>query len=101
MRVFVLFLNHLQALEHLEAEAYYAAFLALVLDVDGLVVVVEEYLGEDPLVVVEPFCPLGDGLVLYLARLLSHQLRFLLLSVMFFTPTGPYSTFHRGWARRR
>src|SRR5215213_10490006 len=73
LRVFGLFLFHYpQALDHLEAEAHYAALLALVLDVDGLVVVVDEYLGEDPLVVVEPFCPLGDIFVLHLSGLLAH-----------------------------
>jgi hypothetical protein len=36
------FLDYLQALDHLEGEAYYAAVLALVLEVDRLLVVVEE-----------------------------------------------------------
>src|SRR5215208_6895200 len=73
LRVFGLFLFHYpQALDHLEGEAHYAALLALVLDVDGLVVVVDEYLGEDRLVVVEPFCPLGDIFVLHLSGLLAH-----------------------------
>src|SRR5215218_6358944 len=85
LRVFGLFFFHYpQALDHLEAEAHYAALLALVLDVDGLVVVVDEYLGEDPLVVVEPVGPLGDGLVLYLACLLSHHHLHLLLSSLTF-----------------
>ena len=39
---------------------------------------VDESFGEEPLVVVEPLGPLGDGLVLYLARLLSHHWRLLL-----------------------
>jgi hypothetical protein len=34
--------DYLQALDHLEAEAHHAALLALVLKVDGLVVVVDE-----------------------------------------------------------
>jgi hypothetical protein len=59
--------DYLKALYHLEGEAHYAALLALVLDVDGLVVVVDEYLGEHPAVVVEAFSPLWDGLVAYLA----------------------------------
>jgi hypothetical protein len=52
-RVFLLFLHDLQALHHLEGEAHYAALLALVLEVDRLVVVVDELLREEPLVVLE------------------------------------------------
>jgi hypothetical protein len=33
--------DDLQALDHLEGEAYYAAVLALMLEVDGLLVVVD------------------------------------------------------------
>src|ERR671921_3017037 len=66
------FFNYLQALDRLEGEAHHAALLAPVLDVDGLVVVVDEYLGEHPAVVVEALSPLWDGLVAYLARLLAH-----------------------------
>src|SRR5215203_3383287 len=47
------FLHDLQALDHLEGEAHYAAVLALVLEVDGFIVVVDESLGEDSLVVIE------------------------------------------------
>src|SRR5215217_4312503 len=74
----LLFFDYLQALDHLEGEAYYAALPALVLEVDRLVVVVDEHLTHEPAVVVEPLCPLGDTLVLYLARLLSHHPRLLL-----------------------
>jgi hypothetical protein len=38
-----LFLDYLQALDHLEGEAHYAAILAPALEVDGLLVVVCEY----------------------------------------------------------
>jgi hypothetical protein len=51
------FLYYLQSLDHLEGEAHYAALLALVLDEDGLIVVVDEYLGEHPAVVVEALDP--------------------------------------------
>src|SRR5918994_5876105 len=71
---FLLLFHHLQALDHLEGEAHYAALLALVLDVDGLIVVVDEYLGEHPAVVVEPLSPLWYGPVAYLAGLLAHRL---------------------------
>jgi hypothetical protein len=43
-----------------------------VLDVESLVVVVDEYLGHEPLVVVESLGPLRDGFVLYLSRLLTY-----------------------------
>src|SRR5215218_11477723 len=95
LRVFGLFFFHYpQALDHLEGEAHYAALLALVLDVDGLVVVVDEYLGEDPFVVVEPLGPLRDGLVLYIACLLGHRQRFLLPSITVVLPQrgSVYST---------
>src|SRR5215216_3217177 len=79
-RVFVLsfLFDYLQALDHLEGKAHHAVLLAQVLDVDGLLVVVDEHLVEVPTVVVETLCPLGHGLVPYLARLLAH-LRFLLI----------------------
>ena len=70
---FLFFLDSLKTFDHLEGEAHYAVLLAFVLDVDGLVVVVDKYLGEVPLVVVEPLGPLGDGLVLYLAGLLTSS----------------------------
>src|SRR5215210_1041599 len=72
MRVFVFFLYYLQPLDHLEAEAHYAALLASVLEVDGFVVVVDEDLRHKPTAVVEPFGPLGDVFVLYLLGLLTH-----------------------------
>src|SRR5215203_1597367 len=60
------FLYYLQAFELLESEAHYAALLALVLEVDGLVVVVDEDLLDKPAVVVESLRPLGNILVLHL-----------------------------------
>ncbi len=51
-------------------EAYYAAVFAPDLEVECVIVVVDERFGEEPLVVVEPLGPFGDGFVLYLARLL-------------------------------
>src|SRR5215210_5789504 len=71
---FLLLFHHLQALEHLEGEAHDAAFLSLVLEGDGLVVVVDEDLLDEPAVVVEALRPLGHGLVAYLAGLLAHPL---------------------------
>src|SRR5215203_1791897 len=67
------FLDYLQALDHLEGEAHYAAVLALVLKVDGFVVVVDEDLRHEPAAVVEPLGPLGDILVRYLFGLLAHR----------------------------
>src|SRR5215208_830847 len=49
----VFFLDDLQALDHLEGEAHYAALLALVIEVDGLVIVVDDDLLHKPAVVVE------------------------------------------------
>lgn len=63
----------LQALEHLEGEAHPAVIFAQVLEVDGLIVVVDEHLVEHPAFVVEALGLLGHGLVPYLARLLSHR----------------------------
>jgi hypothetical protein len=40
-------LDDLKSLDHLEGVAHYAALLALVLDVDGLLVVVDEDLGAE------------------------------------------------------
>src|SRR5687768_1737591 len=66
MRVcgFLFVLDDLQALDHLEGEAHYAALLALVLEVDGLVIVVDEDLLDEPAVVVEALRPLRDIFVL-------------------------------------
>jgi hypothetical protein len=66
------FLHDLQALDHLEGEAHYAALLALVLEIDGLLIVVDEDLRRKPAVVVEALSPLWDGLVLHPASLLHH-----------------------------
>jgi hypothetical protein len=70
---FPFFLDGLQALDHLEGEAHYAALLTLVLEVDGLVVVVDEHLGEKPTVVVESLGPPRDILVLHPSGLLAHE----------------------------
>src|ERR671917_1163886 len=66
------FLDYLKALDLLEGEAHYATLLALVLEVDGLLVVVDEDLLDKPAVVVDPLRPLWDGLVLHPASLLAH-----------------------------
>ena len=68
----LLFLDDLQSLDHLEGEAHDAAVLTLVLEVDGLLVIVDEDLRHKPAVVVEPLCPLGDVFVLYLLGLFAH-----------------------------
>src|SRR5215217_5738754 len=74
MRVcgFLFFLDYLQTFDLLEGEAHYAAVLALVLEVDGLLVVVDEDLRRNPAAVVEPLGPLGDVFVHYLLGLLAH-----------------------------
>ena len=79
------FLDDLQTLDHLEGEAHYAALLALVLEVDCLVVVVDEYLRHKPAVVVQPLRSLWDIFVLYLLGLLAHP-RLLLPSIVFLYP---------------
>jgi hypothetical protein len=56
-----------------------------VLEVDGLVVVVDEDLRHKPAAVVEALRPLRDGLVLYPAGLLAHP-RVLLSSIVFLYP---------------
>src|SRR5215216_485438 len=66
------FFYYLQTFDLLEGEAHYAAVLALVLEVDGLLVVVDHDLRGHPATVVEPLCPLGDILVRYLLGLLAH-----------------------------
>src|SRR5918998_756171 len=67
------FLDYLKALDLLEGEAHYATLLALVLEVDGLIVIVDEDLLDKPAVVVEPLRPLRDIFVLYLLGLLAHR----------------------------
>src|SRR5215218_10112219 len=67
------FLNYLQALDHVKGEAHYAAILAPVLDVDGLIVMVDENLRHNPAVVIEPLSPLWDSFALYLALLLPGR----------------------------
>ena len=52
---------YLQTFYHLEGVAHYAAVFAPALKVKGLVVIVDKYLGEDPLVVVESLGPLRDS----------------------------------------
>src|SRR5215213_217832 len=88
---FLFFLDDLQTFDLLEGEAHYAALLALVLEVDGLVVVVDEDLRGHPAGVVEPLCPLGDVFVVhYLLGLLAHprfaHRRLLLASLVFLYP---------------
>jgi hypothetical protein len=82
---FLFFLDYLQSFDLLEGEAHYAAVLALVLEVDCLLVVVNEDLRRNPAAVVEPLCPLGDVFVLYLLGLLAHP-RLLLPSLVFLYP---------------
>ena len=67
--VFVLsfIFDDLQSLEHIEAKAHYAALLASVLDVDGLVVMVDENLRHNPAVVVEALSPLWNILFAFWA----------------------------------
>src|SRR5215203_2376462 len=67
-----LFFYYLQAFDLLEGEAHDAAVFPLVLEVDGLVVVVDHDLRRHPAAVVEPLCPLGDVFVLYPLGLLAH-----------------------------
>src|SRR5215213_5763952 len=86
---FLFFLYYLQALNHLEGEAHYATILALVLEVDGLVVVVDEDLRHKPARVVESLCPLRDILVLYLFRLLAHWCLLLPSTVSFYPEEAP------------
>src|SRR5215207_3240081 len=82
------FLDDLQSLDHLEGEAHYATLLALVLEVDCLVIVVDEDLRHKLAVVVEPLRPLWDIFVLYLFRLLAHR-HALLSSEALVRPGGP------------
>src|SRR5215207_6123221 len=99
-RVYFFFILHdLQAFDLLEGEAHYAALLALVLDVDGLIVIVDEDLLDKPAVVVEPLCPLGDILVLHLLGLLAH-LRLLLPSTVSFYPKVAPCIPQRGFSRK-
>src|SRR5215213_2819680 len=79
------FLYYLQTFDLLEGEAHYAAVLALVLKVDGLLVVVDHNLRGHPAAVVEPLCPLGDIFVHYPLGLLAHP-RLLLSSLVFHYP---------------
>src|SRR5215204_4686052 len=82
---FLFSLDDLQAFDLLEGEAHDAAVLALVLEVDCLVVVVDEDLRRNPAAVVEPLCPLRDVFVLYPLGLLAHP-RLLLPSIVFLYP---------------
>src|SRR5215208_2457558 len=79
------FLHYLQTFDLLEGEAHDAAVLALVLEVDRLIVVVDHDLRGHPAAVVEPLRPLWDVFVLYLLGLLAHP-RFLLASLVFLYP---------------
>jgi hypothetical protein len=73
---------YLQTFDHLEGVAHYAAVFAPALKVNGLVVIVDKNLGEDPLVVVEPLGPLRDSPFFHFVWLLSllAQLHGLLFS---------------------
>src|SRR5215218_1339361 len=82
---FLFFLYYLQTFYLLEGEAHYAAVLALVLEVDCLVVVVDHDLRGHPAAVVEPLCPLRDVFVHYPLGLLAHP-RLLLSSLTFLYP---------------
>src|ERR671912_2267956 len=102
VRGFLLFiLDYLQAFDLLEGVAHDAAVLALVLEVDGLVVMVDEDLRRNPAAVVEPLCPLGDVFVLhYLLGLLAHPRfahpRLLLASLVFLYPKEAPCILQRG-----
>src|ERR687897_2271157 len=100
VRGFLLFiLDDLQAFDLLEGEAHYAAVLALVLEVDGLIVMVDEDLRRNPAAVVEPLCPLGDVFVLYPLGLLAHP-RLLLPSLVFLYPEEALYILQRRFLRR-
>src|SRR5215213_2118897 len=75
------FLYSLQTFDLLEGVAHDAAVLALVLEVDCLLVVVDHDLRGHPAAVVEPLCPLGDVFVHYLLGLLAHPFAPCLASV--------------------
>src|SRR5215208_7062491 len=75
------FLDDLQAFDLLEGEAHDAAVLALVLEVDCLIVVVDEDLRRHPAAVVEALSPLWDVFVLYPLGLLAHPFAPFLASV--------------------
>lgn len=73
LALLLLFVFHyLQAFDHFEREAHHASFLALMLEIDGIIVVVDEHLGEEAASVVEPLGPLRDGIVLNPACLVAH-----------------------------
>ena len=78
-----------EGFEHLKRKPHYATLSALVLDLESLVVVVDEYLGDEPLVVVEPLGPLRDGLIVYLTRLLTHSTVLLPLPSVMLSITPP------------
>src|SRR5829696_2616898 len=86
---FPFFLYYLQTFDLLEGEAHYAALLALVLEVDCLLVIVDEDLRHEPAVVVEPLCPLGDILVLHLLGLFAHRHLLLPWIVSFYPKEAP------------
>jgi hypothetical protein len=68
-----IFCYFLECFEHLEREAHYSALRTPMLEVECLIVVIEEYIGDRPLVVVESLGPLRDGFVLYLAWLIAQR----------------------------
>src|SRR5215218_10584425 len=96
------FLYYLQAFDLLEGEAHDAAVLALVLEVDCLLVVVDHDLRGHPAAVVEPLCPLRDVFVLYFLGLLAHPFAPCLASMSLPRRGSIYSTegvrdCHRCW----
>ena len=70
--LFDFFYYLVEGFEHLKRQPHYAAVLAPALDVESFIVVVDEYLGDEPLIVVKPLGPLRDGLIVYLTRLLAN-----------------------------
>src|SRR5215204_3998425 len=92
------FLDYLQAFDLLEGEAHYAAVLALVLEVDCLLVVVDEDLRGHPAAVIEPLRPLWDIFVHYLLGLLAHPFAPSLANVSLPRRGSIYSS-ERGFSR--
>ena len=88
--VFLVF-DYLQTFDQLEREAHHGALPPPVLEVEGLVVV-DEDLGEQPLVVVKAFGPIRDGRVSHFAWLLA-QAHLLLVASYILPKMGPYDSY--------
>ena len=88
--VFLVF-DYLQTFDQLEREAHHGALPPPVLEVEGLVVV-DEDLGEQPLVVVKTLGPIRDGLVSHFARLLA-QVHLLLVDSYILPKMTPYNVY--------